>query len=121
MSRDHHKLRVFTLADELAIDMYRSTKDFPTNERFGLQSQLRRSAISVAANIVEGCARRTPGEYRSFLNIATASSAETAYLTDVACRLLILPVPHAQRLGAGYNELTATLKSLVRTLEERGD
>ena len=121
MSRDHRKLRVFTMADELAIDVYRSTKDFPTNERFGLQSQLRRSAISIAANIVEGCARRTPGEYRSFLNIATGSSAEAAYLTDIACRLLLLPLPHAQRLGAGYSELTAKLKSLVRSLEERGD
>ena len=119
MSRDHRKLRVFTLADELAIEMYRATKDFPSHERFGLQSQLRRSAVSIAANIVEGCARRTPAEYRSFLNVATGSSAEAAYLIDLACRLRLLPLPHAERLGTGYGELTATLKSLVRALEGR--
>ena len=66
-------------------------------------------------------ARRTPGEYRSFLNIAAASSAETTYLTDIAGRLSLLPSPHQERLAAGYSELTASLKALVRTLEERGD
>jgi four helix bundle protein len=114
-------LGVFTLADELAMEMYRVTKDFPAGERFGLQSQLRRSAVSIAANIVEGCARRTPAEYRNFLNVATVSSAETAYLVDVAGRIDLLQAEHAQRLGTGYRELTASLKTLVRVLEERGD
>jgi four helix bundle protein len=82
---------------------------------------LRRSAISIAANIVEGCARRTPAEYRNFLNVATASAAETAYMVDVAGRLDLLPAEHAQRLGTGYSELTASLKTLVRVLEERRD
>ena len=117
----NRKLRVFTPADELALDMYRATKDFPAGERFGLQSQLRRSAISIAANIVEGSARRTPAEYRHFLNVASASSAETAYLVDVAGRLELLAGIEAKRLASGYAELTASLKSLVQALEQRGD
>jgi four helix bundle protein len=121
MSRDHRKLRVFTMADALVMDIYRATNDFPAHERFGLQNQLRRAAVSIAANIVEGSARRAPAEYRHFLNIATASSAETAYLLDVAGRLEFLTAPQAQRLGAGYGELTAALKALVRVLEDRAD
>lgn len=121
MSRDHRKLRVFTLADELVMDVYRVTKAFPTSERFGLQTQLRRSALSIAANIVEGCARRTPAEYRSFLSIATASSAEASYLVDVAGRLELMARSDARRLATGYGELTASLKSLVQVLEQRGN
>jgi len=75
VSRDHRKLHVFKMADELAFDIYRSTQEFPSGERFGLQSQLRRAAISVASNIVEGSARRYPAEYRSFINIGLRPKA----------------------------------------------
>jgi len=53
--RDHRSLRVFELADEVALLIYRAHKEFPNKEVYGLTSQMRRAAISVPSNIVEGC------------------------------------------------------------------
>jgi four helix bundle protein len=111
MSRDHTKLRAFQLADALVVDIYKETKAFPTEERYGLQSQIRRAAVSVASNLVEGSARRGENEYLNFCNIACASAFETRYLIDLSCRLGILsPVA----LEALIPRLTHLCKSLVR-------
>jgi four helix bundle protein len=74
MSRDHRKLRVFHQADALVIEVYRATANFPLEDRYVLQAQTRRGAISAAANMVEGCARRTAREYLQGLNIANSSA-----------------------------------------------
>jgi four helix bundle protein len=62
MARDYRKLRVFHEAHALVLAIYRETKTFPRDEWFGIRVQLRRAAVSVAANLVEGSARRTTGE-----------------------------------------------------------
>ena len=108
MSRDHRKLHVFSQADELVFAVYTETAVFPPDERFGLRNQIRRSAVSIPANIVEGCARRKQKEYLQFINIATGSAAETLYLLDVSMRLGFLKPEMYRRLEPKYTLLIKT-------------
>jgi len=116
MGRDHRKLVVFTLADRLVTDIYRTSQGFPASERFGLQTQMRRAAVSAVSNIVEGSARRTTREYLNFLHIAAGSAAEVAYLAELAGRLGLLNHDESQRVGGEYGELVARLQSLIKSL-----
>ncbi len=115
MSRDVRKLHVFQLADELLLRVYRLSS-FPRDERFSLQAQLRRAALSTSANIVEGSARRTTREYLHFINIAAGSATEARYLADVSSRLGFIAADDATDLVSGYTELSARLQALIRSL-----
>jgi four helix bundle protein len=117
MSRDHRKLEVFHQADQLVPTVYAETALFPVEERFGLCAQIRRSAVSVAVNIVEGCARRTTRDYLHFLNVATGSAAETLYLLDLSCRLGYMKADTVQPFDRKYNHLLAGLQRLQKSLE----
>jgi len=116
MSRDHRKLRVFTLADDLVIAVYEASAGFPSAERFGLQAQIRRAAISVASNIVEGSARRSTREYLNFVNITAGSASEVRYLADLSHRLGFMTADAQQTISARYTELVARLQALLKAL-----
>ena len=79
MGRDYTKIKAWQLADELVLLIYKATKHFPKSEIWGLISQMRRAAVSVAANIVEGSARKNRKEYLQFLYIALSSLTELSY------------------------------------------
>jgi len=85
--RDHTKLRAFVLADEVALLTYRETKTFPQDEIYGLTSQMRRAAVSVPSNIVEGCARESQVEFLRFLEMAFSSLRELHYQFGISKRL----------------------------------
>ncbi len=117
MSRDPRKLRVFGLADELVVDVYHVTRSFPAAERYGLQSQIRRAAVSAVANVVEGSAMRSTREYLRYLNISLGSAAEARYLIDLAGRLVYLGETERRSLVARYTELMKGLQNLIGALE----
>ncbi|HUU41926.1 MAG TPA: four helix bundle protein [Desulfatiglandales bacterium] len=85
--RDHTKLRAFELADEVVLLIYRATRKFPKEEIYGLTSQMRRAAVSVPSNIVEGCTRESQAEYLRFLEIAFGSFRELHYQLCLSRRL----------------------------------
>jgi four helix bundle protein len=117
MSRDPYKLEAFQLADALVVDLYRATARFPAAERFGLQAQLRRGAVSVSANLVEGCARRTERDYLHFVVIAIGSASEVRYLVLLSARLGFVDQAVGQELAHGYGRVVRALQSLVSVIE----
>jgi four helix bundle protein len=119
MARDHRKLDVFHLADKAVLATYTATMAFPQEERYGLVSQIRRAAVSVPCNIVEGSARRGEGEYVNFLNIAAGSANETRYLLDLSRRLGMAPAHELEPLEKPYTEVIAKLQALINAISPR--
>jgi four helix bundle protein len=114
--RDHRKLEAFNLADQLTIAVYKSTRSFPAGERFGLTNQIRRAAVSIGANIVEGSARLSEADYIRFLNIAYASACELEYELSIAARLGYLTTDEAAQLSPLAARTCKTLRGLVAAL-----
>jgi four helix bundle protein len=102
----------------LALAAYLATKGFPAEERFGLTSQIRRAAVSSAANLVEGCARTTEKDYVHFLTISLGSASETMYLLGLAQRLGYLSQPKCKLLESKYAELLRSLQNLITSIEK---
>ncbi|HRY81954.1 MAG TPA: four helix bundle protein [Spirochaetia bacterium] len=73
------RLKVYQLAHALTLDLYRATRGFPADEKFGLTSQIRRAASSINANLMEGSHRRSRLDFASFIGIARGSCAELTY------------------------------------------
>ncbi len=112
--RDHRKLEVFALADGLAVAVYRETRGMPQSERYGLTSQMRRAAVSVPTNIVEGCGRQTEAEFSRFLHIAFGSVREVGYLVDLSDRLGFLAPGSAACISEAHGRTAAALASFIR-------
>jgi four helix bundle protein len=117
MIRDYRKLKVFQEADALVLEVYKSTFGMPPDERYGLQIQIRRAAVSAACNIVEGTARPKPTDYCRFIHIARSSAREAGYLIDLSARLGFLTASVSQRLFWRYEGLQAGLLRLSETIE----
>lgn len=77
--RSFQNLDIWKRSHALAIEIYKVTRTFPSNEAFGQVSQIRRAVVSIPTNIAEGCGRRTNSEFANFLNIASGSASEVEY------------------------------------------
>lgn len=115
--RDHRKLDVFNLADDLVVRVYEVTSRFPKDELYGLVSQMRRSAVSVTANIVEGCGRRTEIEFNRFLDISFGSLRELGYLIELSSRLGYLHGDALKELLELQGRSAAALAGLIKNRE----
>jgi len=82
----HRDLEVWSKSIELSVAIYQLTRSFPTEERFGLASQLRRASVSVPSNIAEGAGRGSRGEFLRFISIARGSLAELQTQLEIARR-----------------------------------
>jgi len=106
------------MADDLAVRVYHLTESLPREERFGLIAQLRRAAVSVAANIVEGCARATTRDDGHFLNSAFGSAAEVRYLLQLSFRLRMLSKQEFERADVASDQLLRALQKLIQAVSQ---
>ena len=116
--RAHTKLRAFELADELVVLIYQVTKGFPREEVYGLTSQMRRAAVSIPSNIVEGCAREGQSEYIRFLEIAFASLRELDYQHGLAKRLGFIKGNNGLGCESKMLETQKVIGSLIRSMRK---
>ncbi len=103
-------------ADKLAKDVYRITKTFPKDELFGITSQLRRAALSVPLNLVEGYARISKQDHRRFLEIALGSAKETKYLIYFSFEQDLIVENNKENLLELADEISRLLWSKIKTL-----
>ena len=112
------ELKVWQRSHALVLELYRVTEAFPSQERFGIVSQLRRAAVSVPTNIAEGSRRLTPKDYARFLNLAEASLAETEYLLLLSRDLGYVAGDLTEPLVAEASEISRMLYALRRKVEQ---
>lgn len=120
----HECLDAYRLSRELALDLYRVTSTFPREERYGLVAQIRRAAISVPANIAEGAARRTHGEFSRFVAMARGSVSELDVLLEISQAIGYLTQEGLEHQQRTLDRLYALTSGLIRRAEvgrlERG-
>ena len=103
--RDFRRLRAWQAAQEFVGDVYVATAAFPAEERYGLTSQMRRPAVSIASNIAEGCGRDTDADLARFLSIATGSASERESQIETAITLGYLSGESARTLAKAAQQL----------------
>ncbi len=118
-TRDYRDLLVWQKGISLAKRVYEITERFPSAERFGLISQMRRSAVSIPSNIAEGQARHTTGEFVQFISHAEGSAAELDTQLILSEEFKFCGADEAARLHEMISELRRMLNSLRRKLIAR--
>jgi four helix bundle protein len=110
------KLEVWQKSIDFADFVYRVTKAFPDDERFGITNQMRRAAVSVSSNIAEGTSRHSREDYARFLEIATGSLFEVVSQSFIAQRQNYLSEENRKCLCAADEEQSRMLSGLRRSL-----
>ena len=114
--KDFRQLKVWEKAHQVALAIYKATKEFPKEELYGLTSQIRRASMSIPTNISEGCGRNTDAEFARFLQIAMGSASETEYQLLLSHDLGFLNKEQYDKLNIEVTEVKRMLASLLKTL-----
>ena len=115
----YRDLKVWQEAMVIAEDAYRLTSLFPRDEIYGITSQIRRAAVSVAANIAEGHGRESSGSFIQFLRISQGSLKELETLMVLAVRVGLAENDDVELLMDRCDELGKMLRSLIRSVQRR--
>jgi four helix bundle protein len=116
MPRNIKNYEVFQLAHQMVLKIYSTTKKFPSEERYGLTSQLRRAAYSIPMNLIEGGAKLGEGEFRRFVDISIGSCAEVEYQIELCHDLKYLSDQDFSELAENYQRIGKMLNRLMQTL-----
>ena len=114
---DFKRLKVWEKAHAVTLRVYSVTHPFPREETYGLVSQMRRAAVSIGANLAEGCGRNTTKEMAYFLRIAIGSTQELRYQLILSKDLGWVTAEDQQGLESSVEEVRAMLDALRRSLE----
>ena len=115
----YRDLKVWQQAMTLTLCVYEATAHWPADERFGLISQVRRAAVSIASNIAEGSARKSTGEFIQFVGMARGSLAEAETQLILAEKLGYLPSTDAKSLLGASSDVSRMLVALSMSLNQR--
>ncbi len=110
------ELKVWQKSVELASEVYAATKNFPSEEKFGITSQIRRSVVSISSNIAEGAGRKTSKEFKLFLNYAYGSCSELETQLIISKNLGFLSPELLPELSEAINEIQKMIYSLSNSL-----
>ena len=113
---NYKELKIWQKSIELSVRVYHITQTFPRTEVFGLTSQMRRSASSIATNIAEGAGRNSKKEFSNFLGIANGSTCELETQIIIASRVNLISNPDMKSLQSLITEIQKMNWALKRTL-----
>ena len=119
MLTSYRDLAVWKRSVLLVADVYRVTRNLPSDERFGLTAQMRRASVSVTCNIAEGYGRATRGEYLNHLSIARGSLYEVEALTEVCQALEFLRREDLTAIEDHLRYMRSMLRQLVQSLRKK--
>ena len=119
MLKNYKELKVWQRSYNLCLEIYRITKGFPKEEKYGLTSQIRRAAVSVPNNIAEGYGRKTTQEYIRFLYVAYGSNCELETQLLLSGDLSYIDSAKLEMLLEGVGEVERMLKALIKSLERK--
>lgn len=116
--RNYRDLQVWPKAYALALELYKISRTFPKDELYGLTSQLRRAAISIGANLAEGCGRRGNSELARFVKIALGSASELDHHLLMSRDLGFMKSEDYQRCAKELTSVRKMLSALLDTIED---